>query len=277
MNYRHIYHAGNFADVFKHIILVTLINALRRKDSPFCFIDTHAGIGKYDLTSEAAQRSKEFEGGIQKILAEKNPPTGVSDYLQCIHAVNPNASLRFYPGSPSIVHSLLRSNDRMILAELHSEDCAVLKKLFSSHPDVSVHHQDGYQSLKAFLPPKERRGLILIDPPYENKDELTQLPQRIYDALNRFKTGIFAIWYPIKNRLATTRFLTHLKQKIQCPILVAEMSIYPDDSNLHLNGCGVAIINPPWQVEEELQNIVPWLWKTLSIKDQGRYLLNLLS
>lgn len=273
MNYRHAYHAGNFADVFKHIVLVALTKAFLRKDTAFCYLDTHAGVGYYDLAAEAAQKSKEYAGGVSKILAAPTPPALITDYLNCLkpHKKVPAAS--FYPGSPFIVKHFLRPDDRMILSELHPEDYQQLKKVFSQDKQVAVHHLDGYQSLKAFLPPKQKRGFVLIDPPYEQTGEFEQLLKEIPAALNRWETGVYAIWYPIKNRTAEERFLRSLRDKINRPMLIAELSIYPENLAINLNGSGMVIINPPWQLEQELQAILPWLWQVLSVDKQGQYKL----
>jgi 23S rRNA (adenine2030-N6)-methyltransferase len=159
----------------------------------------------------------------------------------------------------------------MILSELHPEQCSLLKKLFAHNKQIAIHCQDGYQSLKAFLPPKEKRGFVLIDPPYEKSDEFTELTKMLPEAIKRWETGTFALWYPIKNHTATDRFIHSLKEKIKRPILIAELSIYPEDNMQQLNGSGMLIINPPWLLNEELQQVLPWLWNTLSKKGLGRY------
>lgn len=269
MNYRHAYHAGNFADVFKHIVLVGLTQSLLRKDSAFCFLDTHAGSGFYDLSSDAAQKGKEFENGIKKLFAQENPPELVKQYLECI--TDPLQ----YPGSPLIVQHFLRPQDRMILSELHPEEYQQLKRLFARNKQVAVHNQNGYDCIKAFLPPKEKRGFVLIDPPYEKPDELMQLTRILPEALRRWESGIFALWYPIKNREAIERFHQTLQEKIEEPILTVELSIYPENITTHLNGSGMVIINPPWQLDQTLEDTLPWVWKALSINKQGRYHLNL--
>ena len=266
MNYRHIYHAGNFADVFKHIVLATLTKAFLRKDTPFCYLDTHAGIGRYDLHSIAAQKSKEYENGIQKVLSADNVPEVIQEYLSCVQQ---NQTEFCYPGSPQIVKHYLRAQDRMILCELHSEDYQTLKKNYSHNKGIAVHHQDAYQSLKAYLPPKEKRGLILIDPPFENTNEFTNITTALTTALKRFETGVYAIWYPIKNYAAIKKFHQQMKQHISRPMLICELSIYPDDVISGLNGSGMLIINPPFQVDEQLSDLLPWLWKVLSINQQG--------
>lgn len=277
MNYRHGYHAGSFTDVFKHAILVSLIKSLLHKDTAICYFDTHAGAGYYDLFAEAAQKSKEFETGIAKIVHEKNPPNLVKQYLSCVQRINTRlsgstiSSLRYYPGSPSIMRYFLRTQDHMVLTELHPQEYQVLKDAFAGNKHTSIHLLDGYQGLKAFLPPKERRGLILLDPPYERPNELAYIASILPSVLKRFATGVYAIWYPIKDRTAVDHFWRSLRENIKKPILVTELCIYPENSPLHLNGCGMAIINPPWQLDKQILEYLPWLWKVLSIHKQGQY------
>ncbi len=268
MNYDHAYHAGNFADVFKHIILIHLIKSFLKKETAFCYLDTHAGAGCYDLNSTKAELNKEYMTGIEKILLERNPPEWLHDYLHCI---NLYFSKKLYPGSPLIARHFLRANDRMILSEWNPTPYQLLKHQFAQDRQVAVHCQNGYQSLKASLPPKERRGLILIDPPYEKMDEIDLLIQLLPKITERFETGVYALWYPIKNRLSINNLLQALQEQIHRPYLIAEISIYPEDLSFQLNGCGMMIINPPWKLNEELAEILPWLWKTLSIHQKGRY------
>lgn len=268
MNYRHIYHAGNFADVFKHIVLIAITKEFLHKDKPFCYLDTHAGVGAYDLSSQAAQKSKEYETGIGKILSQPNSPELVKAYLQI---VKNDENRFFYPGSPYFVKKLIRPTDHMILCELQQDECQQLKRTFPHDKQVAIHCQDAYLGLKAFLPPKEKRGFVLIDPPYEKPDELTQLTTILPDAIKRWETGTFALWYPIKNQTAIERFIHRLKEKIQRPALNVQLSIYPEDNAQQLNGSGMFIVNPPWKLEEELQNVLPWLWQTLSHNQQGQY------
>lgn len=262
MNYRHLYHAGNFADVFKHIILVALIQSFLRKEKAFCYLDTHAGIGEYDLNSKAAQVTKEYENGILKILSQKNPPDLVKIYLQMV-------KLPFYPGSPLIVKNLIRSQDRMILSELHSEDYQTLKQCFLNQKQINIHQQDGYQSLKAYLPPKEKRGLILIDPPYEKSDEFSNLLKILPKTLQRFETGCYAIWYPIKNISSVTRFKHNLQEKISRSLLNVELTVHAENLPISLNGCGMIIINPPWKLKEQLEEILPWISSALTNSEKN--------
>jgi 23S rRNA (adenine2030-N6)-methyltransferase len=279
MNYRHAYHAGNFADVFKHIVLVAIVQSLLRKDSAFCYLDTHAGIGYYDLFSNNAQKGKEYENGIAKILHADNPPALIQLYLQTIHKLNSTLSLdteklQYYPGSPYFVKNFLRPQDRIVLTELHNDDFQTLKRAFPHDKQIGIHHQDGYQALKAFTPPKERRGLVLIDPPYEQPDELMQTITTLSNALERWENGIYALWYPIKDYRSIERFHKALQQRIDKPILITELSIYPDVLSTHLNGCGLAIINPPWQLHQELNAVLPWLWERFSPDQKGGYIVN---
>lgn len=277
MNYRHLYHAGNFADVVKHLVVVGLISSLLRKETPFCFLDTHAGAGYYDLLSEPAKKNKEYLLGIMKIIAQENHPSLVKRYLSCIQKINSQlsqsrfASLRYYSGSPLLVRSLLRPQDRIIATELHPQEFQELKKSCGHDKQIFLHSMDGYHGLKAFLPPKERRGLVLIDPPYENPQEFKHILLALGPALKRWETGIFAIWYPIKEKATTQHFHHLLKEAIQRPLLAVELSIYPEDLPSHLNGCGMVIINPPWQFEQEMNKVMPWLWRKLSMSQQSRF------
>jgi 23S rRNA (adenine2030-N6)-methyltransferase len=272
MNYRHSYHAGNFGDVLKHITLIALLQALSRKENAFCVLDTHAGVGRYDLLASTTQKSKEYVQGIGKIWHEPNTPPLIKDYIDCIRQMNTaSEALRFYPGSPAITRYFLRPQDRMILTELHEEDWQLLKTHFSRDKQIAIHHHDAYQALKAFLPPKERRGLVLIDPAYEQPDELNTAVSALSAAVTRWPTGVFALWYPIKESRSIIRFQRALKLKISEPLLAIELNIYSDNLPHYLNGCGMIIVNPPWQLKQTIEEIVPWLWKKLSINKQGKY------
>jgi 23S rRNA (adenine2030-N6)-methyltransferase len=276
MNYKHAYHAGNFADVMKHVILIALLNALTRKDTPLCYLDTHAGEGYFDLYSEHAAKSKEYINGIEKIIHAENPPLLVQQYLNCIHQINNQMthaqynSLQYYPGSPLIARYCLRPHDRIIACELQQDAYQVLRNTFAGDKQVAVHHQDGFLGLKAFLPPKERRGLILIDPPYEDPDEFSRIARSLGSILKRFAGGVYAIWYPIKDKHKLLRFYQSLKQEMSQVVFTIELTIYPDLPQ-HLNGCGMAIINPPWQFDQDIQACLPWLWNALTIKSQGGF------
>lgn len=276
MNYRHSYHAGSFTDVVKHIILTALITSYSRKDTPFCYIDTHAGIGYYDLFSEFAMKTKEYTKGIEKIIAQDKPPALVQRYLDCVHKINNKltgakfASLRYYPGSPYIARYLVRPHDRIIACELQPQEYQALRNAFAGDKQVAVHHTDGFLALKAFLPPPENRGLVLIDPPYEDPDEFTRIAHALPIALKRFVSGTYTIWYPIKEKAPVERFYRTLKETIACPIFAIELTTYPDLPQ-HLNGCGVVVINPPWQFDDSINEILPWVWNALTINGQGGF------
>lgn len=276
MNYRHSYHAGNFADVIKHVTLIALINAMQRKELPFCYIDTHAGPGYYDLFSEFAKKKKEYERGIERVIQHPNPPSLIKRYLHCVHDINNHysaakfASLHYYPGSPLIARHFMRPKDKMIACELQPDEYQSLKHTFLGDKQVAVHHTDGFLGLKAFLPPAENRGLVLIDPPYENPDEFDRIAHTLPIAIKRFRSGIYAIWYPIKEKLKVERFYRTLKTQLPLPIFAIELNIYPDLPS-HLNGSGVVVINPPWQLDNTINEVLPWLWNALSINQQGSY------
>ncbi|HVE44617.1 MAG TPA: 23S rRNA (adenine(2030)-N(6))-methyltransferase RlmJ [Gammaproteobacteria bacterium] len=281
MNYRHGYHAGNFADVFKHITLIALLTALSHKQTPYCYLDTHAGAGYYDLFSLFSEKTKEYATGIEKIIEQARAPDLVKRYIACIHKINEQftkttrASLRYYPGSPMIARSLLRPHDRIIACELHPEEYQALAATFAGDKQVAIHHMDGFLGLKAFLPPKERRGVVLIDPPYEDPDELLRIIQSLKIALKRWETGIYAIWYPIKEKKQLIPFYETIKQNITQPTLSVTLSIYPDLPQ-HLNGSGLIVINPPWQFDQTMEQILPWLWHALTTNQQGEYHLDTL-
>lgn len=276
MNYRHIYHAGNFTDVVKHVVLTALITTLAKKGTPFCYIDTHAGAGYYDLFSDSAKKTKEFESGIEKIIQADKPPALVKSFLHCIHDINNRltsskyASMRYYPGSPMIARCLAKANERIIACELHPQEYQALKTAFTNDKQTAIHHMDGFLGLKAFLPPPERRGLVLIDPPYEDPDEFTRIAHTLPTALKRWETGGYAIWYPIKEKMQVERFYRALKETIKQPIFAIELTIFPDLPH-HLNGCGIVVINPPWLFDQTITDVLPWLWKVLTINDQGGY------
>lgn len=278
MNYRHAYHAGNFADVLKHTVLIGILELLQKKPSPYCYLDTHAGRGFYNLKSDEATRSGEHLSGIQKLLLAPNPTPIVSRYLECInqtnHEMNENEFV-FYPGSPLIASYLAREQDRTIGVELHPEEYQALKTLFKDLPQATAHCMDGFASLKSLLPPKERRGFILIDPPYEKPNEFNLILNSLSDGLKKFTTGIFAIWYPLKSNIPIKQFKLNLSKMLRNEILTVELSTY-DVAPQWLSGSGLMIINPPYPLAKNLEPELEWLWKALSINDQGGYHLSLL-
>ena len=269
MNYRHIFHAGNFADVFKHVLLSLLLKSLHRKETPFCYLDTHAGAGRYDLSSAAAQKTGEYRDGIKRLWNGQFMPE-LTDYLAAVRALNEADSLRYYPGSPCIARFFLRPQDRAVLLELQSEECAQLKAEFAADRQVTVQVQDGYGGLKALLPPKERRGLVLIDPPYESDKEFERIIDGLRIAHARWDSGIYALWYPIKSRPPVERFHRMLVATGISKILLAELSAFPEDTAFRLNGCGMVVINPPWKLDETLHSVLPALLERLRQHPAGR-------
>lgn len=272
MNYRHAYHAGNFADVLKHGVLVGLIEALKQKQTPFCYVDTHAGRGRYDLHGEEARKTREFADGVLRMLDSARLPAALHVYLNLVRALNagrPGNDIAVYPGSPLLASLLLRDTDRAHLCELQPDEAAALRALFRADPRIAVHERDGYEALKALLPPKEKRGLVLIDPPFEAQDgEFRQIEAALKQAQTRWPGGIYAIWYPIKLRQAIAGFHRWLKQAGFPRVVVAELLIHPDNSALRLNGSGMAIVNPPWKFERQLEEMLPALTHHLA---QGRF------
>lgn len=270
LSYRHIYHAGNFADVFKHVVLVQLLRALQRKDAPMFMLDTHAGVGRYDLSADEAVKNREFAAGVQRTLDCADPPAAVADYHALVRAENAAAGqLRHYPGSPRLIRALLRPQDRLVLTELHPADFALLKGVFAGDRQVAVHKQDAYQGLKAFLPPKQRRGLVLIDPPYELKDEYARVVAGLQTAHARWPTGVYAIWYPILSRSLVTRFHTAVAATGIRRILCAELRIGADTERSDFVGSGMLIVNPPWPLQDELAQPLDWLRRCLDAEGHG--------
>jgi 23S rRNA (adenine2030-N6)-methyltransferase len=280
MNYRHLYHAGNVGDVVKHAVLALLLEHLARKPTPFFVLDSHAGIGRYDLTAEAARRTGEAAGGIGRVLAAlagQAPPPMLASYLGVVAALNPDAEagletdapLRWYPGSPRLARGLMRPGDRLVLAELHPEDAALLKREFAGDPQTAVHHQDGWQALKAHLPPRERRGVVLIDPPYEAADEAERLVAGLVTAHQRWPTGCYAVWYPIKERSWVWRLHEAVAATAIPRILVAELTHHPEHLWQRLIGSGLMLINPPWQLDAALEQLLPWLHRAFASEAGG--------
>jgi 23S rRNA (adenine2030-N6)-methyltransferase len=276
MNYRHAYHAGNFADVLKHSVLFALIQALQAKETPFAFIDTHAGSGCYALDSEEAGKTGEYRDGIARLLfpdlqpgsqASQRPlPPLLRHWLDAILALPGNEhGLKLYPGSPLQASRTMRDVDSAHLCELHPDEAALLRQLFHHDARVHVHNRNGYEALKAMLPPKEKRGLVLIDPPYEAQDaEYRLIEAALKTALQRWPTGAYAIWYPIKQRSQVQPFLRWLQHCGAKRVLRAELLVHPDDSPLRLNGSGMAIINAPWNFDQVLREPMQAMARLLS-------------
>jgi 23S rRNA (adenine2030-N6)-methyltransferase len=269
MNYRHAYHAGNFADVVKHAVLALLIERLKAKETAFRVIDTHAGIGLYDLGGEEARRTGEWQGGIGRLLAAPLEPALaelLAPYLSAVHAANGGGPLTRYPGSPWIARHLLRRQDRLTAVELHGEDAAALARLFAGDIQVKAIALDGWLALKSFVPPKERRGLVLVDPPFEERDEFDTLLRAFIGAHTRWPTGIYALWYPVKDLWAIDRFRAGLGESGIRRLVRAELVIRDRGTPGLFNGAGLVICNPPWRFEESLRILLAGLVPVLAVE-----------
>jgi len=264
LSYRHGFHAGSFVDVHKHVALVLLLLHLQRKETPFCFLDTHAGAGLYNLRSRFAQKNREFESGIARLRECKAPPSAVAAYLDVVAAVNAPGESHYYPGSPLIARRLLRPQDRLVLVELHSTEAPVLKAGFRGDAQVAVHHRDGFEALPALVPPRERRGLVLIDPSYEQEGEFERVVETLKVAWRRWPTGVYAVWYPVQRRQPLGRFRQMLRTSGAHSILMNELRVAPDTIPNRLAGSGLVVVNPPWEFAQELREAVIWLEPLLS-------------
>lgn len=269
--YRHLFHAGNFADVFKHSLLVQIALALGSKDKPFFYLDTHAGIGRYDLTHAWAQKNHEYRDGIERIFSRGDYPVSMRPYLDAVHEQNPGGELRFYPGSPLLIHRLLRGSDRMALIELNRDDCARLEKELAGNRRVQVRNMDGYQALKAFLPPKERRALTLIDSSFDRANEYRRIADGLTVALERFATGVYAIWYPLMEPTAVRAFERRIVDCGARKLLKLELSVRAGNSPGRLPGSAMLVVNPPYGFDKLASPMLHWLWKALSPDGDGRY------
>jgi len=267
--YRHHFHAGNFADVFKHVLLARLLVALAKKETPLCYLDTHAGIGRYDLKHRWAQKNREYESGIGRLWARQDAPALLEPYVEAVRAENPDGALGIYPGSPAIAQRLLRPGDRLVLCELNERDKDALRRNFARERRAGVHLLDGFQAVKAFLPPRERRGLTLMDPSFDRKGEYARVVEALGEAHRRFATGVCAFWYPLMEPAALRAFERALRDTGVRPILQLELWVHPADWSVDLRGCGLLVVNPPFGFESEAREILPWLVDVLAKPGSG--------
>ena len=278
-SYRHAFHAGNHADVLKHLILVQLLAHLEQKETPFWVIDTHAGAGVYSLEGEGATKRGEFAEGIGRLWGRTDAPPAVADYLEAVRALNPDGSLRHYPGSPFIALARLRDRDRLRLFELHgNESQALAHNIREAGRDAQrrtiVYADDGFAALKALLPPPPRRALVLIDPSYEDKRDYSRVGVTLRDALTRFPTGCYAIWYPQVQRRESRELAYKLTRMPGVRWLHASLTVRePSPDGLGLHGSGMFVVNPPWTLQAALQQSLPWLVKALGQDRGARYAL----
>lgn len=272
LSYRHSFHAGNHADVLKHIVLMLIIENFQLKEKGFYYLDTHAGVGRYRLFSEEAEKTAEFEEGIGRLWQRDDLPEEIARYIQLIKKFNYGGKeLRYYAGSPLIAATMLRPQDRALLTELHPSDFPLLRNNFKEFKNVTSKRENGFQQLKATLPPKERRGLILIDPPYELKEDYDLVVQAVEDGYKRFATGTYAIWYPVVLRQQIKRMLRHFENTGIRKILQIELAVRPDSEQRGMTASGMIVINPPWTLEQQMKKILPYLTQTLVPEGTGNW------
>lgn len=283
MNYRHAYHAGNFADVLKHLVLALVIDYMKRKEAPFRVIDTHAGCGRYALGSIKAAKTGEWRGGIGRLLGPDVSalPQGAArvmqPYLDAVRSENPTPQLDVYPGSPLIARRLMRAQDVLAANELHPEDGAELKSVLGRDRRVKLLAIDGWFALKSLLPPKERRGVVLIDPPFEEEGELTRLAEGLAEALRRFESGVYVAWYPIKDLRPIAAFHSSLAAIAGPELMRVELMIRGGNSADRLNGCGLIVANPPYTLNGDLAAVLPELTHRLAEGSGARHRLDFIS
>ena len=274
MNYRHHFHAGNFADVMKHVLLLQLLSRLNTKDKPYRYIDTHGGAGKYDLSTAEAQKSGEFLNGIHRLVKlddsiKRNAPEGVKQYLKVVEDMRAGSGKGAYPGSPWFALEGMRDIDKATIFEMQRD---VFQQLYYNIRDkrAGLHERNAYEGLLGVIPPKEKRGLVMIDPPYEiERKDFPQLVELMVAAYKKWPTGVFAVWYPIKDRAMIERFE---KKMIKTGIrrqLVCEICVWPDDTPVGLNGCGLLVINPPWKFSQDADEALQWLFPHLRMQETG--------
>jgi 23S rRNA (adenine2030-N6)-methyltransferase len=284
LNYRHAFHAGNFADVHKHAVLTRILHYLREKQAAFRVVDTHAGAGLYDLTGPEAQRSGEWRDGIARLMQASLPADAaalIAPFREAVAALNASDQLARYPGSPALARAFLRPQDRLTACELEPQAAAALSRNLRGDPRIKTIAIDGWTALSAYLPPKERRGLVLVDPPFEDEREFARLADGLALAHRRWATGIYMIWYPIKGRVQPDALAKRLRRFGIAKVLRSELIVAPLSDPSRLNGSGLIVVNPPWTLEKELAVLLPALLHMLRREDQtgfkGNYRLDWLA
>jgi 23S rRNA (adenine2030-N6)-methyltransferase len=280
VNYRHAFHAGNFADVFKHSVLCRILHYLRAKPAAFRVIDTHAGAGLYDLSGPEASRGGEWHDGIERLMAAQLAvPVAalLAPYLEVVGALNERGRLTVYPGSPALARAWLRPQDRLIACEIEPQAAAALRRNLRGDVRIKTLALDGWTALGAYVPPKERRGLVLVDPPFEQDSDFFRLARGLTAAHRKWATGIYALWYPIKGRREPDALAKSLRRLGTAKILRAELNVAPLSDPTRLNGCGLILVNPPWTLESELSVLLPALVGILGREGQGGFKLDWLT
>jgi len=271
LSYRHSFHAGNFADVLKHIILIKILEHLKKKDKPFCCIDTHAGPGEYALDEGYALKNREFENGIGKLWQRDDLPDSLANYVNFIKKFNNTDELIRYPGSPLIIKQFLRNKDRLFLYELHSTEIELLNISVTRDRRIKVFHADGLKNVLGLLPPNEHRGMILIDPSYEIKSDYNLVIETLIQMHKRFATGIYALWYPVVERSRNKQLEKAIKTSGIKNVQLFELGIKTDTHEHGMTASGMIVVNPPWTLAADMQQILPWLADVLGIDGAGLY------
>lgn len=269
MNYRHAFHAGNHADVLKHAVLLYCLDALKRKETPFAVLDTHAGRGLYDFTSSEAERSPEWRDGIARLWDWPEPPALVARYLEAVRGFNADGALRMYPGSPALVTNALREQDVLMACELHPEDASALRRALPRQANIQVHERNGWEALGALLPPAQKRGLVLIDPPYEASDELETSAKALRGSLKRFGHGMYVWWRPLKSDAALNAADAEVTAYDQRETLRADLWIATPQREGKLVGSSLFLVNPPYGLKEALRQALPFLADALTKGQSG--------
>lgn len=273
LSYRHSYHAGNHADVLKHCVLSLCIDALKEKDKAFLYLDTHSGSGRYLLGSEHSLKTGEYLTGIAPLWQQQQQPELLNSYFLALKYYNRTENLKYYPGSPLIAKQLLREHDKLNLTELHSTDYQLLRQEFIKDKRARVLKEDGFLQLKSKLPPDSRRGLILIDPSYEIKDDYLKIPKALAEGYKRFSTGTYLLWYPVVSRTQTQRMINAITQTGIRRILQVELAVKPDNTQKGMTASGMIVVNPPWQLKQQMQTLQPWLQPLLDPQGIGHFII----
>lgn len=270
LSYRHSFHAGNHADVLKHLVLTLILQSLKQKEKGFFYLDTHSGVGRYSLLSAESEKTGEYLEGIARLWERNDLPEEVASYVNEIKKIN-KGKLKFYAGSPLLAVQQLREQDRALLTELHPNDFPLLRQEFAKKANVVTKRENGFQQLKAALPPKEKRGLVLIDPPYELKEDYELVVKAIIEGYKRFATGVYAIWYPVVLRQHSKRIVRGLIETGIRKILQIELAVRPDSDQRGMTASGMIVINPPWQLETQMKSVLPYLTQVLVPEGTGSW------
>jgi 23S rRNA (adenine2030-N6)-methyltransferase len=269
LSYQHDYHAGNHADVLKHSVLALVIHALQRKDTPLRVLDVHAGSGIYDLRSGEARKNAEFAGGVERVLAASSPPAELRGYVDAVRALNgPGRELHLYPGSPQVARHLLRPQDQLELLELHPAALARLHRNFGRDSRVHIHDRNAFEGLPALVPPREKRGVVLVDSAYEVKEDFTAIVELLRNCHRRWATGVYMLWYPLIRHPLAERFTAKVRATGIPRILHAQLRVEVEGFN-GMRGSGLCIVNPPFGLDQKLNVLLPWLWATLKNDDRS--------